>query len=502
MNRISYAERILARASDQPYRVIVQDSRRELSALEFGRLVARLARALQKAGVWPGDRIAIVPDASAESLAVRYAAALLGCATVFCPNTGVRGRLAGFLARARVNAVVVFPKTARAVSEIVHTSPSPRVLSVGQVAGVRNLLAVDTGAAHGVVSRLVDEDALAVLVASGGTTGQSKLSRRSFAAWERLIDAGPMRDRRQLVCTSLAYVAQVLVDQVLLGGGVVVLRDDFNARDALATIERESITHLALVEPQLAELIEHPEFTLRNMSSLVAISHIGADAAPALRRRLLGKAGPILAHPYGASEAGMISVLSAPDYSLDHPERLASAGAPLPGVDVRIARVDGTEAPRGEEGFITVASPQVAEGYDGDVPAGGFRGGRYFTGDLGFLDLDGYLHVRGRAVDQRQIAGRWVMPVDVQDALCEHPEVRYAVALPVDRGFRAVVVLAPDATVDAEALRAFCGAERGEHVIPEQIIAVDRVPVTQQGKPDRQGIAVLLGEQRAAVSVR
>ena len=502
MNHPTYVERILAGADARPYRVIVQDSRRELSAVDFRRLVTQLAGALADAGVSPGDRIAIVPTISADALAVRYAAGLLGCATVFCPNTGTRGRLAGLLARAHADAVIVFPETAAALSEVVGSSPSPRLLSVGPAAGAVDLLALDSGTQSGFTGREIDPDALAVMVASGGTTGQSKLSRRSFAGWERLVDAGAMRGRRQLICTSFAYVAQVLADQVLLGGGTVILRDRFDAREVLATIEAEGITHLALVEPLLVELVDHPEFGVRDLSSLVAISHIGADAAPALRRRLLGRAGPILAHPYGASEAGIVSVLAGADYSLARPERLGTAGPPLPGVDVRIERVDGTEAPRGEEGFVTVRSPQVAEGYDGNAPHGGFRGDGYFTGDLGFLDLDGYLHVRGRAADQRQVCGRWVMPVDVQDALCDHPEVRYAVAVPADGGFRAVVVLAPGSTVDGDDLQAFVSACHGDHVTPVQIIAMDRVPVTEQGKPNRVRIAALLGEQREAVALR
>ena len=71
MNRSSYVERILARATDRPYRVVIQDARGELSALAFRRLVGRLARALTEAGVFPGDRIAIVPTISAEALALR-----------------------------------------------------------------------------------------------------------------------------------------------------------------------------------------------------------------------------------------------------------------------------------------------------------------------------------------------------------------------------------------------------------------------------------------------
>ncbi|HEX3977359.1 MAG TPA: AMP-binding protein [Solirubrobacteraceae bacterium] len=502
MNRSTYVERILARANTRPYRVVIQDSRRELSALEFRRLVLRLARALEEAGVFPGDRVAIVPAISADAIAVRYAAGLLGCATVFCPNTGVRGRLAGFLARARADVAVVFPETASALSEMARSARSPRLLSVGPVAGALDLLSLDRGIRAGLAGPQVEPNALAVMVASGGTTGESKLSRRSFSGWERLVDAGPMRDRRQLVCTSLAYVAQVLVDQVLLGGGTVLLRDRFDAREILATIEAERVTHLALVEPLLVELIDHPEFGCRDLSSLVAISHVGADAAPTLRRRLLGRAGPILAHPYGTSEAGIVSTLAGEDYALDRPERLGTAGAPLRGVDVRIERVDGSEAPRGEEGFITVRSPQVADGYDGDVVYDGFRSGRYSTGDLGFLDLDGHLHVRGRAADQRQVCGRWVMPVDVQDALCDHPDVRYAIAVPADGGFRAVVVLTPGVVTGGDDLRAFCAERHGERVAPSQIIAIDRVPVTEQGKPDRSGIVALLDGQREAVTAR
>jgi acyl-coenzyme A synthetase/AMP-(fatty) acid ligase len=162
--------------------------------------------------------------------------------------------------------------------------------------------------------------------------------------------------------------------------------------------------------------------------------------------------------------------------------------------------VDGSEAPRGEEGFIAVRSPQVADGYDGVVTNGGFRGDRYFTGDLGFLDGDGYLHVRGRAADQRRVAGRWVMPVDVQEALCDHLDVRYAVAIPVDGGFGAVVVLAPGAAADAESLRRFVVLLHGEHLVPRQIAVVRRVPVTEQGKPDRAHIAALLEERRESSS--
>ena len=494
----SFVERILARGITHPDEILIRDSDAELTALDLRRLVVRLADALDSTVLHRGDRVAIVPSLRAEALAVRYAAALLGCSSVFCPNTGAPGRLARFVTRAHVTAVVVFPQTAAAADEIALAADAPTMLSVGEVPGALDLNSIDSGTLPAFVPHRADPEALAILVASGGTTGESKLSRRSFAAWERVVDVGSTRDRRLLVCTSFAYVAQVLADQVLLGGGTLVLRDRFEPREVLRTIAGERITHLALVEPLLVELVDHPEFGRHDLSSLVALSHIGADAAPSLRRRLLRRAGEILAHPYGASEAGIITMLSPPDYSLRQPHRLATAGAPLPGVDLRIEGVDGTEAARGEEGLIAVRSDQVAEGYDREVQVGGFMGDRYRTGDVGLMDSDGFLRVRGRAADQRVVERRLVMPVDVQDALCGHPDVRYAVAIPVEHGgFDAVVVLAPDADADLGEVTAYVVDRHGEHLVPHGIVAVDRIPVTEQGKPDRPRIATLLRERVA-----
>ena len=150
--------------------------------------------------------------------------------------------------------------------------------------------------------------------------------------------------------------------------------------------------------------------------------------------RLLDRFGPILVNTYGASETGMVSVLAAPDYGLDHPERLSTAGRPRPGVEVRIVAGDGAAAPVGTQGVIEVRLPGMASGYIGRPGDPAFHDGWYTTGDLGFLDADGFLHVRGRAADARDVDGVSVMPLDLEDAACAHPDVAYAVALPPTRG--------------------------------------------------------------------
>ncbi|MEP6648723.1 MAG: fatty acid--CoA ligase family protein [Lapillicoccus sp.] len=241
-------------------------------------------------------------------------------------------------------------------------------------------------------------------------------------------------DARVDPCSAFAYVSQVLIAQTLVGGGSVTLRDRFNPAVLLRVVEDEGITQLSLVEPLLAEFADHPDLANRDLSSLTRVSHIGANAPASFRTRLLARLGPILVNTYGASEAGMVSVLAAPDYSLDHPERLGTAGRPRPGVDVRIVTADGATASHDEPGVVEVRLPGMSSGYVGRPDDPAFHDGWYTTGDLGYLDADGYLHIRGRAADARRGAGVTVLPLDLEDVACTHPDVVYAVALPASEG--------------------------------------------------------------------
>lgn len=489
----SFAELILDRALVEPDAVLVADGEREMTCAEFAALTYGMARALHREGLERGGVLAILAAIAPEALAVRCAAALLGATTMFCPNKGSDTGLRSLLAGIGADALVVFPETATAGAGAIASGSTTRLMSIGAVPGVEvDLLAVGAAMAQDPIPSRARPGDLGLLVSSGGTTGESKASRRSFAAWGPNVDVGPLRDRRQLVCMPLAYVSQVLTEQVLVGGGTVVLCERFEPGLVLEAIERHRITHMGLVEPGLVELIDHPDFARRDVSSLVAVSHIGADAPASLRQRLLECAGPILLHPYGASEAGIVSVLAPPDYDLCHPELLVTAGRVLPDVELRIELPDGSEAPPGAEGAIVVRSPAAADGYAVDAARSGFRRGDYHTGDLGLLDPGGYLHVRGRAADAREIEGETVLPLDVANALCAHPEVRYAVAVPAGRRLSAIVTLAPGSAVGARELAEFVRDRDGESLVPEAVLVADRIPTTEQGKPDRVEITAAL----------
>lgn len=493
----SHASRAVAAATSAGEDVLLIDDHRSVTGSEFASEVRRLAWTLADLGYGPGLTVGIAAGVTIRALALRYAAGLVGCTTVFCPEAPER--FGGFVSMVGADLLVVRPELVGAVPVGFRGRlggwGSPGLLDLDELAATRP--------ASGFADRSRPDD-IAVLVSSGGTSGRPKASRRTFAAYLGLVDGPTNPDRRQLVCTPLTYVAQVLTDQALLGGGRVVLQDRFDPEAVLRAVETHRITHLGLVEPLVARLVAHPDLTRRNLGSLVAVTHIGATAPAPLRRRWLDDLGPVLVNPYGSSECGIATALGAPEYGPTDDGRLASAGRALPGAELRIERADGSAAAVGEAGRIAVRTTGSADGYVGlDAPRGAFRADGWFASeDLGSLDQDGYLTIRGRAADERTIGGRPVMPIDLEQALYAHPLVRYAAAVPLDRdpwhAFGVIVTLAPGSRLGAAELMGWV-ARHNPALAASAIAALGAVPVTPQGKPDRVAIADLLGAaERAA----
>lgn len=486
----SHAELVMDAAAAAGQDVLITDDHRSISGLDFVADVQRLARDLRQRGYGRGCTVGIAAGITIDALAVRYAACLAGCTTVFCPEP--RNRFGAFVAMARPDVVIVRPELAVRVPRTVRRL----VLGHGGELDQRGARSAAVAVADAFAERARPDD-IAVLVSSGGTTGHPKASRRTFAGYLGLVSAAPQPGRRQLICTPLAYVAQVLADQTLLVGGRLFLQPGFEPAAVLAAIERHGITHLGLVEPLVARLVDHPDLPRRDLSSLVAMTHIGANAPAALRRRWLEALGPVLVNPYGSSECGIATALSTVGCDPNDDQVLGSAGRPLPGAEIRVERSDHSPAPAGDVGRLVVRTAGAAVGYQGrpDLDVAFRPDGWFASGDLGSLDGDGFLTVRGRAADERVIAGRSLMPVDLETALYAHPSVRYAAALPLDGDpllpFGAVVTSAPGSRVTAAELSRWV-TRRDPALAPVALALTDVVPVTDQGKPDRAAIADLL----------
>ncbi|MFO1147584.1 MAG: class I adenylate-forming enzyme family protein [Alsobacter sp.] len=458
---------------------------------DFLHCIHRYARALRSDGLGAGTLVALWAPNTAQALAIRYAANLIGAATCFLSTPATAEARAELLQQMAPDLVVIFPET-------VHLLPSSltaAVMSVGETG--RDFPRLDDLAAaaspRAVASTARPHD-LAVIISSGGSTGVPKGSCRDFAAYASLALSHSNPGRRQLVNGKLAYLSQVLVDQTLTGGGVVVLRDHFDPADTLSQIERHRITDLFLVEPQLFALMDHSGLEGAKPESLQRLLHIGASAPATLRRRAFERFGPVLVHTYGASEAGLVSRLGPDGYAADS-DALCSAGQVLPGVEVRLRRADGAIAGAGGTGAIEVRSSATASGYRNapERTAAAFADGWYLSGDLGTFDAAGRLHVLGRAKDIVQEGEKVISPTLIEELLCHERSVRCASVVRDVSERRWVALVQPaKGVVDFAPCRSAIASTLGNAVADETML-IERaaVPLTEQGKPDRAAILCL-----------
>jgi fatty-acyl-CoA synthase len=246
-------------------------------------------------------------------------------------------------------------------------------------------------------------------------------------------------------------------------------------------------------------MMDHPDVARRDSSTLRSITHIGASAPPTLRRRAQERLGPVMAHTYGASEEGLFSVLPPAEYDPGIPGRLTSAGRILRGVEIRLRRDDGLLAQAGEPGSIEVRSPAMAQGYRNrpDLEAANFRDSWFRSGDLGVFDADGYLHILGRETEiVRRGDGVLVSPTLVEDTMCNVAGVRYAVIIVDPEAHRWIGTIErwPGQEIDRRALLDAVAAAHGATTAAcIVVLELERVPLTEQGKPDRETIRRLAG---------
>jgi fatty-acyl-CoA synthase len=492
---LPYIDELLDQLQKRAHQPVLRYQRDDVTGDSLRRAIYRYARALSLLGIGRDSVVALFAPNCPDALAIRYAANLLGAAAMYLPSLKDGKSRSVLLERIRPSLLVAFPTTAHLVpdaakADAIYVSTGPTARRLDKLAQAQSELPLPSCTQPG---------DLAVIVSSGGTTGVPKGSRRSFAAYSAMVCGPCCKDRRQLVNGPLAYLSQVLVDTTLIGGGVVVLRPRYDPAATLAAIELERITDVLLVEPQLFEVMDHPDVRRRDLSTLRSIAHIGGSAPNVLLRRAVARLGPVLTHMYGASEAGMVSVLPANACDVT-PNPLACAGRIRPGVEVRLRRDDGTLARNGECGRIEVRSAAVAQGYYHQEleSALKFQDGGCLTGDVGFIHADGNLWVLGRASDVADMGGRMVGPTLIEEILCRLPEVRYAVAFAagtdaVDGGWS--VAVEPWAGRDIDVARCTRALEDAlgtcvSHAV--HICVVDYVPLTEQGKVDRAAVTRIL----------
>lgn len=238
-------------------------------------------------------------------------------------------------------------------------------------------------------------------------------------------------------------------------------------------------------------LAAHPKATREHFASFVLISSGGAPLPPALVEKFRAGYGPYIRNGYGLTEctAPCASVPPQHEAPVDPVSGTLAVGVPSADAVVRIVDDEGAEVPFGEHGEIVVRGPQVVPGYwrRPEATEETFPGGELRTGDIGFMDADGWLYVVDRKKDMINASGFKVWPREVEDVLYTHPAVREAAVVGVPDGYRGETVRAyisvrPEASVTPEELAAYCKERLAAYKYPRQVEILPELPKTASGK--------------------
>jgi acyl-CoA synthetase (AMP-forming)/AMP-acid ligase II len=268
-------------------------------------------------------------------------------------------------------------------------------------------------------------------------------------------------------------------------GATFVVHRAFDAEAFIATVERERVTHTMLVPSQVIAILNASSFDPARLVSLQMILSLGAPLHRETKDRLNRLLPNRFYELYGLTE-GFVTVLDRDDAE----RKAGSVGVPPPFYELRIVGDDGRELPAGETGEIVGRGPITMPGYYGrpDLTGQALRDGWLYTGDLGYVDADGFLYLVDRKKDMIDSGGIKVYPRDIEEIAARHPAVREVAVfgIPHDKWGEtpvAAVVLRAGESIAADELKAWINARvAATYQRLDRVVLFDEFPRNAAGK--------------------
>jgi acyl-CoA synthetase (AMP-forming)/AMP-acid ligase II len=346
------------------------------------------------------------------------------------------------------------------------------------------------------------------LIYTSGTTGRPKgvmQSQRAAAALSEILsgELSLMSNARLLAIAPLFHMgARSLASGAHWRGGAVVLQRGFDAEEVIRTIERERISAVHLVPTMVQALLDAPNFGRHDLSSLTMLMYAAAPMPVPLLKRAMEAFGPILFNGYGQTEINLLTLLHPHQHFLSGTAqqlgRLASVGQPHPRSAIRIVADDGAACAPGVPGEVLARSPTAMSGYWNNPGAtiDTLQDGWIRTGDMGYLDQEGYLFLVDRKKDMIISGGENIYCREVEDAVAMHPAVAEVAVIGVadahwGEAVKAVVVCRPGASLAAEQLIAHCKGLIASYKCPKSVAIVDALPRLVTGKVNKVALRAL-----------
>ncbi|MEV0185358.1 AMP-binding protein [Streptomyces sp. NPDC050625] len=504
---VRYLDLVRSATTRFPDKVAVVEGRRRLTFAELDDRVGRLGAVFRGLGLRPGDRVALLAANELEHLELQAACLRSGFALVPMNRRLTELELRYILSDCDPALLVVGRDEEKRGASLAQACGIRGVLALG---APRELPSYDAALAAARPDPAADPDdpeLPAKIMYTSGTTGSPKgavVDRLGFTA-RVLINAVELEARPDDVhqaCLPMFHIAAFLSYAHTLVGGTVVLLPEFDPATALRTLERERVTTTVLVPTTIAMLLDSPAVTTTDLSALRLIIYGGSAIEPAPLRRAMEVFGCGFHQQYGMTETGGQTILRPADHDPADAERLSSAGTEAVGLEVRV--VDDADVPlaRGEVGEIVCRGPSVMRRYWNrpEASAEALRGGWMHTGDMGYHDGRGYLHITDRRNDMIITGGENVYPREVEAVLVTHPNIaEVAVVGAPDATWGEVVtaVVVGDPPADEE-LTAWARQRLAGYKVPRRWMRVDALPHNVTGKVLKHRLRGMLTEGTAA----
>lgn len=492
------AERFQDVARNFPQKPFIIFKGRQISYQETARKVNKLANALLKEGIGKDDKVAVYLPNSPEYIISYFAVFSLGAACVPLDVRLTDEELLGILNHSEAAVLITRPLAKLSFAEVTEKVPGLKKIIKcfgDEEEGCLSLDRIMQEESEEEINIGIDEQSLAVLYYTSGTTGKPKAVMSNYRSLDNAARTAKYCGFNEDVMGNTQICALPFSH---LGGFVyilfalefvtaIVLMERFIPIEFLKNVERHKATWFHIVPSMFIAMLQLKEFEKYDLKSVKGVCIFGAPSHPSLIQRF-GQYCPnaTLWHGWGMSET------AAPNTITD-PEHIGSIGKAPPWFEVKLFDSNDKELPAGEVGEIVCRGWPVMMGYykEPELTVEIMRNGWLHTGDLGCIDKEGYLYIKGRKKDMIIVGGLNVYSPEVEHIIAEHPQVKETAVVGVadklrGEAVKAVVVLKEDAQVDEKDIKAFCRSKLVHYKVPQIVEVRAALPKTRSGKVQKE----------------